>query len=232
MDGLAPLPLPNLLPDIPFGAGGQPNMVPDSSPTRNALPETTASATTSISTASASTSALGTATSAQTTQPTSIPTSSAIAVNSATQATQPFPPNNQSNVGAIAGGIVGSLAVLALLVFSLVWLLRRRTASNHVKLPSAHENPMPDGGTGPGDSRSLSAMKSMGTCDPGTVYEDEVANTLAEEAYHLNSLRHPSSSQGRLKDEKAPVQIIHELPGSPVGSELESGQRFHAFRPR
>lgn len=174
MDGLQPLPLPNLLPDIPFGTGGQPNTVPNSGPTRNASPKTTASATTSISTVSASTSALGTATSAQTTEPTSIPTSSAIAVNSATQATQPFPSNNQSNVGAIAGGIVGSLAVLALLVFSLVWLLRRRTASNHVKLPSAHEHSTMDGGTGPGDSRSLSAMKSMGTCDTCTVCEGEL----------------------------------------------------------
>ncbi|CZT20509.1 uncharacterized protein RCC_06369 [Ramularia collo-cygni] len=116
-----------------------------------------------------------------------------------------------SHVGAIVGGAIAGFAVLAALTISLLWLLHRR---RDVKVEKSARVivQQPDNGCG-----SIEYTAGSSPCSPIV-------------PPYPGSPEVPPPHLPRYMDKRHDTHISQELPGSPVGRELGSGQRSNPNR--
>ncbi|KAK3112443.1 hypothetical protein LTR53_011280 [Teratosphaeriaceae sp. CCFEE 6253] len=165
---------------------------------------------TSLYSSSLSASSYGTSTSAS---PSSAVSSSSTTASASTTVTSaPLAPHPSTNVGAIAGGAVGGFAVLAALVVALVWLLRRKRTHQPPPIASQSETTAEKHDDGPAPGMTSDYSKHASTS----------ALSSPRPPYSPNPPSYMSDADWR--------HVSHELPGE-TQWEMDSGQRFHAYRP-
>ncbi|EMF13650.1 uncharacterized protein SEPMUDRAFT_132905 [Sphaerulina musiva SO2202] len=200
----------------------------DSTPSTSVL----TSSTTAISSTPSTTSIPSTITEQHTTfdpAATSIAISTSSTLPSSTAATTAGPAQTSPvNAGAVAGGVVGGLAVLALLVFGILWLMRR---------PRKTPDEKKDHSSKPYENSVISLVAfGKDTNDSRPVTSSRPWNTSSSSSNKtFSSSAHLVGPSIYVTDEYDQRRKICELPGSaPVqpSSELESGQKYHAYRPR
>ncbi|KAI5360164.1 hypothetical protein Slin14017_G097250 [Septoria linicola] len=152
--------------------------------------------------------------------------SSAPQVSSTTAAATSTSSSSSVNAGAIAGGVVGGLAVIALLAFGIIWLLRRPRKSR-VDRDMHHSKSYQ------GSVVSLVAHgKDVPESRPSTSSRWNTASIPEPKPMLPAHLTGPSIF---VTDETDTKRLVFELAGSEPEqptSELEGGQRYHAYRPK
>ncbi|KXT11400.1 hypothetical protein AC579_224 [Pseudocercospora musae] len=137
------------------------------------------------------------------------------ATASSTASTSPVASSQRSSLaGAIAGGVVGGLAVLAALIFGLAWLRRRRRRSSgptSIPVHRATEVQQPHE-----SGEETIKQEPTSYFQPSSPFSAQPPYSPAPPSYVTNE-----------RDRQRPVS---ELPGSSAGYEMESGQRYHAYR--
>ncbi|KAF2208726.1 hypothetical protein CERZMDRAFT_101169 [Cercospora zeae-maydis SCOH1-5] len=140
-----------------------------------------------------------------------------------TAAISPGPPNqNAVNTGAIAGGVVGGLAVLAILTLGLVWLLRRPRKTTNEKIEGQSEHR--------GSVVSLMAYRKD---VPESRHSDSAWDSRPQSpprAIPPSYLSAPPLIY--VTDESDTRQLLCELPASEPVAEMESAQKYHPYRPK
>ncbi|USW50389.1 hypothetical protein Slin15195_G037080 [Septoria linicola] len=131
---------------------------------------------------------------------------------------------SSSNTGAIAGGAVSGGAVLVALILGLVWLLRRRrkgTDSKRESTEARHTTEIQQTNHGLGLTGASVAKEE---------YKDHPATSPTIPSYPGSPQPPYSPGPPSYVDERAARNFSYELPGSPGGQEMDSGQRYHAYR--
>ena len=180
----------------------------------------------------------------QTSSPSSTPATT-------TPTAAPQSSSSSTNIGAIAGGAVGGFAVLALLIFGIIFLFRRRRSHKGTHSSSPHHNitDQDPNATSPAPYQSYTQTQPQG----GEMKQAQgEANTTQYDAHnHLLTKNtggfspaspYPGSPQpassypnspgppSYWEEQQRAKHFSHELSGSMGGQELESGQMYHPYR--
>ncbi|GIZ47477.1 hypothetical protein CKM354_001056700 [Cercospora kikuchii] len=152
---------------------------------------------------------------------TSLPaTTTASVPTAAISAIVPSP--NSVNTGAIAGGVVGGLAVLAILTMGLVWLLRRPRKTTNEKAVGKDEY-----------QGSVVSLVAYGKDVPESRRSDSIWDSRPDSPPRAIPPAHlPAPPLIYVTDECDTRQLLCELPGSEPVAEMESAQKYHAYRPK
>ncbi|KAM3417501.1 hypothetical protein BST61_g5743 [Cercospora zeina] len=157
-------------------------------------------------------------------QPSSTASTPASTTSSAPPAAISSGPPNQNlvNTGAIAGGVVGGLAVLAILTLGLVWLLRRPRKTVNEKNEGQREH-----------HGSVVSLMAYGKDVPESRHSEFAWDSRPQTPPRARPPAHlPAPPLIYVTDECDTRQLLCELPASEPVAEMESAHKYHPYRPK
>lgn len=115
-------------------------------------------------------------------------------------ASEPITHHSHTNTGAIAGGVVGGVAVLAAFVFGLLWLYRRRKreAASTVEATSTQETPPSDPGMQTSGLKELPRMLPTSPCSIDIRLLTNAYRVMELVAYDAFVSQHSSAEKWRV----------------------------------